>query len=115
MSKDTELKANIFPFTGSKAEIEIYIVTGFHGMVRIPESFCKECHMFVRAAQEASEQISRDVEIEVKSYWTRFLRPLMKGGIHPPVMLVNGELVAQGYDVPEPERVIKELPRDSNA
>lgn len=109
MSGESELKAGILPFTGSKAEIEIYIVTGFHGLVKIPESFCKECHMFVRAAQEASEKLDQEVDIQVKSYWTRFIRPLLKGGYHPPVMLVDGKLLAQGYDVPESERIIEKL------
>jgi hypothetical protein len=112
MTEDSELKASTVPFTGSKAEIEIYIVTGFHGLVKIPESYCKECHMFVRAAQEASEQVDQEVDIQVKSYWTRFLRPLLKGGTHPPVILVNGELVAQGYDVPEPEKISKKLAKN---
>lgn len=111
MNGESELKAGTVPFTGGKAEIEIYIVTGFHGLVRIPESFCKECHMFVRAARKASEQTDQEIDIQVKSYWTRFLRPLIKGGVHPPVMLVNGKLVAQGYDVPESERIIEKLTR----
>jgi hypothetical protein len=109
MSQDSELRASTVPFKGNKAEIEIYIVTGFHGLVKIPESYCKECHMFVRAAQEASEQVDQEVDIQVKSYWTRFLRPLLKGGTHPPVMLVNGGLVAQGYDVPGSEEIAKKL------
>lgn len=106
---EDSLEASILPFTGKKAEIEIYVVTGRHGLIGIPENFCKECNLFYRAAEQASEKIEREVEIEVKSYWTRFLRPLMKGGYHAPVMLINGELVAQGYDVPETEEIVEKL------
>lgn len=107
-----ELEADVLPFSkSSEAEIliEIYVVTGFHGFLKIPESFCKECNMFYQAAKQASESSELDVEIAVKSYWTRFLRPLVKGGHHPPVMLVNGELVAQGYDVPDEERILNAI------
>ncbi|MFB6209034.1 MAG: hypothetical protein ABEJ56_02740 [Candidatus Nanohaloarchaea archaeon] len=102
------LKASVIPFSGSAYQensIEVYIVTGFHGLIWIPESFCRECHLFVNAAREASDKVESEVDIEVKSYWSRFLRPLLKGGYHPPVMLVNGELVAQGYDVPDPVEI----------
>lgn len=103
------LKANVLPFRKSKESeilIEIYVVTGFHGFLNIPESFCKECNMFYQAAKQAAQSTDSEIEISVKSYWTRFLRPLIKGGYHPPVMLVNGELVAQGYDVPDEERIL---------
>ena len=107
MSED--LKAGLIPFSGGKADIEIYVVTGVHGFFKIPESFCKECHLFYNAAKKAAEQVDREVDIEVKSYWSRFLRPLVRGGYHPPVMLVNGKKLAQGYDVPEPEEVVESL------
>ncbi len=105
-------RASLIPFTG-KADIEVYIVTGLHGFFRIPESFCRECNLFVKAAQDAAEQVDFDVDIRVKSYWTRFLRPLIRGGTHPPVMLVNGEIVAQGYDVPEVDEIVERLEESS--
>lgn len=97
------------PFKGGKAVIEIYVVTGNHGFLWIPESFCRECHMFVQAAKEASEEVDRDIDIQVKSYWSRFLRPLLKGGVHPPVMLVDGEVFCQGYDVPDRNDLAEKL------
>lgn len=106
-----DVNAKILPFTGSGNEtdvrIELYVVTGIHGFLKIPESFCKECNMFYQAAQSAAEETDKEVDIPVKSYWTRFLRPLLKGGTHPPVMLVNGELFAQGYDVPKKEEIVE--------
>lgn len=103
--------AGLMPFrsAGSDAEnlIEIYVVTGRHSFLRIPEGFCKECNMFYHAAEEAVEESEADVDIVVKSYWTRFLRPLVRGGFHPPVLMVNGKVVAQGIDVPSKDMIIE--------
>jgi len=105
-----DLEAGLIPFTDSESDadinVEIYVVTGKHGFLNIPEGFCKECNMFYQAAKEASEEIDREVDIQVKSYWTRFLRPLLRGGYHAPVMLVNSRKVAQGYDVPGKEDLV---------
>jgi hypothetical protein len=111
--KGDRLKASVIPFTGEEADIEIYVVTGFHGFFRIPESFCKECNMFYQAAKKAAEESEKEVEIQVRSYWTGFLRPLLKGGSHPPVILVNGKMVSQGYDVPEPEEILEVLGQEN--
>jgi len=108
-----DLEADLIPFRKSEdeaeVEIEIYVVTGRHGLLKIPESFCKECNLFYQSARKAAERADKGVNIEVKSYWTRFLRPLIRGGYHPPVMLVNGKKIAQGYDVPEVERLIGKI------
>lgn len=84
-------------------------MTGKHSFFRIPESLCKECNMFYHAAKEAADQVDEEVDIRVKSYWTRFLRPLLKGGFHPPVIIVNGKLFSQEYDVPEIESLVDEI------
>ncbi len=107
--EEFEFTASLIPFTSKKAEIEIYVVTGLHGFFRIPESFCKECNLFYQAAKRAAEEAEGEVEIEVKSYWTRFLRPLLKGGYHAPVILVDGKKVSQGYDVPDKEELLDKL------
>ncbi|MFB6245673.1 MAG: hypothetical protein ABEJ03_05005, partial [Candidatus Nanohaloarchaea archaeon] len=73
------------------------------------ESFCRECHLFVRSAQEAAEEFDGEVDISVRSYWTRFPRPLLEGGYHPPVMLVDGDMVAQGENVPSKQEVSEAL------
>nr|EGQ40504.1 MAG: hypothetical protein J07AB56_12340 [Candidatus Nanosalinarum sp. J07AB56] len=104
-----EFSASLVPFSGERAEIEVYVVSGLQGFVRIPEGFCKECNLFYRAAREAAEESDADIDIAVRSYWTCFPRPLLKGGYHPPVMLVNGELLSQGYDVPTKEEILGEL------
>jgi hypothetical protein len=106
------LYADLIPFRRSGdggIKAEVYVATGRHGLIRIPESFCKECNLFVNAVQKASEQVDAEVSIQIKSYWTRFMRPLLKGGHHPPVLLINGELYSQGYQVPDKDELADEL------
>ncbi|MFB6361749.1 MAG: hypothetical protein ABEH59_10575 [Halobacteriales archaeon] len=86
-------------------QITVYIVSGHHGWLTVPESFCRECHLFVRAADTAAERSDVPVNVQVVSWWTRFPWALRHGGYHPPVMVVSGRRLAQGYDVPTPEEV----------
>lgn len=86
--------------------ITVYIVTGKHGRLRIPESFCRECNLFVRAADVAAEQVEADVNVRVVSWWTHVLSALRYGGYHAPVMVVGDELLCQGYDVPTSDEVL---------
>ncbi|PSG99536.1 MAG: hypothetical protein BRC29_03010 [Nanohaloarchaea archaeon SW_7_43_1] len=65
--------------------------------------------MSYHAAKEAADHVDVEVDIRVKSYWTRFLRPLLKGGFHPPVIIVDDKLFSQGYDVPEVESLVDEI------
>lgn len=78
-------------------------------MLKIPESYCKECNLFYQAVKQASEEVETDVDIRVKSFWTGFPFTVLKGGYHAPVLFIDGELVAQGYDVPDKETVKKKL------
>jgi len=104
-----ELGARLWPFGGHEEDaavlVTLYVVTGRHGFISIPESFCKECNLFYHAAEEARQDLDVSVSIAVRSWWTGFPRALLHGGYHPPVMLVGGERIAQGYDVPSPDRV----------
>lgn len=89
--------------------VTVYIVSGRHGLFTVPESFCRECHRFVRAADAAAERAAVPVEVRVVSWWTRFPWALRHGGYHPPVMVVGGKRLAQGYDVPTPEEVLEAI------
>jgi len=85
--------------------ITAYVVTGRHGGLRIPESFCRECDLFVRAADRAAAAVDADVEVRVVSWWTNVLSALRHGGYHPPVMVVGGRRLCQGHHVPAVEEV----------
>lgn len=91
---------------GETVEITVYVVTGRHGRLTIPESFCRECHRFVRAADVAAEWVDAPVTVRVVSWWTHVLSALRHGGYHPPVMVVDGKRLSQGHEVPTPEDVI---------
>jgi hypothetical protein len=108
--EDDELRAAWFPWAGEKSEadvvVKLYIVTGEHGGVRIPESFCRECHMFARRADAAAEQVDASVAVDVYSWWTHVLGALRHGGYHPPVMVVGGTRLCQGHDVPTTDEVV---------
>lgn len=106
------LRASLIPFVDGQqinpdadVVIKVYVVTGRHGKIPIPERFCRECHMFTRRADIAAEKANAAVDVRVYSWWTHFLSALRYGGYHAPVMVVGGELLCQGYDVPTTEDV----------
>jgi len=104
------LDADLLPSFGTDSDaavdIEIYVVTGRHGIFEVPESFCRECHMFARRADMAAEEVDAEVDVSVYSWWTRFLGALRHGGYHPPVMVVGGTRLCQGHDVPTTDEVV---------
>lgn len=104
-----ELRARLVPSlgrSGATVTVDVYIVSGRHGILRVPESFCRECHVFTRRADQAAERVDADVEVRVFSWWTRFLGALRHGGYHPPVMVVGGRRLCQGRDVPTTDGVV---------
>jgi hypothetical protein len=106
----SELVASLWPRRRQQStgdvEIVVYVVTGRHGGLRIPEQFCRECHRFAHAADVAAGQVDADVDVRVVSWWTHLPFALWKGGYHAPVMVVGGNLLCQGHDVPTPEDVV---------
>lgn len=110
-SEDGGLRARLSPLSGRDAEtdavqVTVYVVTGYHGKLRVPESFCRECHMFTRRAEQAIEQVDTDVHLSVRSWWTHFPWALRRGGYHPPVMVVGDKRLCQGHDVPTTEGIV---------
>lgn len=105
-----DLVASLWPWAGDDStpavEIVVYVVTGTHGGLTIPERFCRECHRFVRAADVAAERVDVDVEVTVRSWWTHLPFALRHGGYHAPVMVVGGKRLCQGYDVPTVDEVV---------
>lgn len=108
------LTAALVPWSKSDADeetvvVDIYVVTGRHGILRVPESFCRECHMFTRRAELAAEEVDVDVTINVRSWWSQFPWALRHGGYHPPVMVVGGKKLCQGHDVPTSDEVVSAI------
>ena len=98
----------------SDIEIKLYIVTGYHGKLKIPESFCRECNLFVRAADAAAAQVDADVRVSVVSWWTHFLFALRYGGYHPPIIVVGGTRLSQGHQVPTTQEIVKAIQESLN-
>lgn len=114
-TEERDLRADLLPFVGASTDsdtdvvIKIYVVTGRHGLLKVPESFCRECHLFTRRAEMAAEQVDASVDVRVYSWWTRFLGALRHGGFHPPVMVVGGKRLCQGHDVPTSDDVVEAI------
>lgn len=113
----SRLRAKVLPsLWGGKADadtvdIVVYVVTGRHGIIPIPEAFCRECHMFTRRADMAAEEVDVDVNVSVRSWWTHFPWALRHGGYHAPVMIVGGKRLCQGHDVPTTDEVVAAIER----
>lgn len=113
-TSDGTLVARLLPAWGgdddsADVEVVVYVVTGKHGGLRIPESFCRECNLFVRAADQAADQVDADVSVRIVSWYTHILSALRHGGWHAPVMVVGGKRLCQGYDVPTVEEVAEAI------
>lgn len=89
-------------------EVRVYRFSGpqFGGLFSVPERWCRECDMFARAADQAADRTDVPVEVKVLPWWSRILGALRHGGLHPPVMVVDGRRIAQGHDVPDVDRVV---------
>jgi hypothetical protein len=113
-TEDTDLRARLSPWSETEddagtLQITVYIVTGYHGKLRVPESFCRECHMFTRRAQQAIDEVETEVSLSVRSWWTHVPWALRHGGYHPPVMVVGGNRLCQGHDVPTTDDVVEAI------
>lgn len=87
-------------------DVRIYKFTGWQGPFKIPESWCRECDLFVRTVDRAVEQTDAPADVEVIPWMTHIFGALQFGGYHPPVLVVDGERIAQGHDVPHVDRVV---------
>lgn len=90
-------------------DVRIYVITGRHGIVTVPESFCRECDLFIRAVDKGAEQADAEARVRVLSWWGRALGALWYGGYHPPVLVVDGRRICQGYQVPTSEEVARAI------
>jgi hypothetical protein len=105
----SDLVASLWPWQKgtqtADVEIVVYVVTGNHGGIRIPEQFCRECHRFAHAAEVAADRVDAEVNLRIASWWTHLPFALWHGGYHAPVMVVDGDRLCQGYDVPTAEQI----------
>ena len=94
-----------------KVNIVVYKMTGKQLFFNVPESVCEECDLSVALVKDATKKIkSNEINIKVKPWFNNMLRVLLKGGWHPPVVMINGKLFSQGIvpDIKKFESKIKE-------
>ena len=87
------------------ADVVVYYITGKQlGPLSVPQSWCEECDLAVRAVQQALAEVdpSRRLTFVAKPWLRHAIPALLSGGWHPPVALIEGEVFSQGI-VPDAE------------
>ncbi len=93
----------------------IYKFTGWQGLFKIPESWCRECDLLVRATERAIEASGQDFALQIRPWFLWFWKPLLSfGAWRAPILVVGRRLVSQGI-VPEDAEIVEairaELPK----
>ncbi len=86
-----------------RVNVTIYRFTGQHGPLQVAAHECEECDLSIALVNRLVQAIHPDCfEVEVKSWFLYFWEPLLKGGWHPPIIMIDGQIFSQGI-VPDPE------------
>ena len=96
---------------GSKPiTVAVYPIAGRQLFFRVPESFCRECDLTVRAVQRVLSDLGDPAYIKVIIRpWINYLPlALLRGGWHPPVVTINGKRFSQGV-VPDAGRLLETI------
>ncbi|MGE3961753.1 MAG: glutaredoxin family protein [Dehalococcoidia bacterium] len=87
--------------------VTVYPITGRQLFFRVPESWCRECDLTIRAVEHAIEG-RQDVVLRIKPWWNHLFDALRRGGWHAPVVTINGKVFSQGV-VPELQQLRQAL------
>lgn len=82
-----------------KVVVTIYPIAGRQLFFRVPDSFCRECELALRAVARAVGELDPAGEsfaVQVKPWLNNLIQALRRGGWHPPVVTINGRLFSQG-------------------
>jgi len=86
-------------------DIIIYKMTGRQLFFNVPEKICEECDLSIAMVKNVAKRMKGiNINIEVKQWFNNLLPVLLKGGWHPPVVMVNGKIFSQGI-VPDAEKL----------
>ena len=80
-------------------DITVYYITGKQfGPLSVPQSWCEECDLTVRAVRSAVEEMDpgKTFTVAVKPWLRHALPALARGAWHPPVVIIDGEIFSQG-------------------
>lgn len=92
----------------AKINLTLYRFTGWQGLFRIPESWCQECDLLVRATRQAMHSAGGEpsAELTIKPWFLWFWKPLLwNRAWHAPILTANGRLVSEGI-VPPVEEIV---------
>ena len=93
------------------ADVIVYYITGKQlGPISVPQSWCEECDLTIRAVRSALEEVdpAGRIRLDVKPWMRHALPALLAGGWHPPVVLIEGSVFSQGV-VPDREALRERL------
>lgn len=94
--------------------ITIYKVTGKQLFFNVPENICEECDLSVALVKKITKRINNDkINLIVKPWFSNLPQALLKGGWHPPVVLVNGKIFSQGI-VPDAKKLENKIIEELN-
>lgn len=92
-----------------KIDILIYRFSGKQGFFTIPKKWCEECDMLIGLVKMRVREFGEErFNLSIKPWWLYWWQPLIKGGWHPPILMVNGRILSQGI-VPTKESLDKAL------
>lgn len=83
--------------------VTVYPITGKQLFFRVPESWCRECDLAVRAVERVIDGRD-DVELRIKPWWNHLFDALRRGGWHAPVVTIDGKVFSHGV-VPDEEQL----------
>lgn len=97
----------------AEIHITIYKVTGNQLFFKVPASMCEECDILANITRRIVDEINdKRITIEIKPWLKSLWSSLARGGWHPPVLMINGQVFSQGT-VPNARdlerKIIKEL------
>ena len=89
-------------------------MTGKQLFFNVPEKICKECDLSVASVKNVAKKMNGDkINIEIKSWFNKMPQVLLKGGWHPPVVMVNGKIFSQGI-VPNAKKLENKIKQELN-
>ena len=80
---------------GRRRVVTVYPITGRQLFFHVPESWCRECDLTVRAVERATSGLD-DVDVRIRPWFNHLFEALLRGGWHAPVVTVDGALFSQG-------------------
>lgn len=98
----------------AKVTITIYKYEGKFFPFEIKEE-CGECSLSLRIIKDVIEEFGENITFLEFPWLTYWYKPIVKGGWHAPIVMVNGKILSQGVVVDRDElrsKIIKEIYRD---